>query len=111
MNFSGTVIHGDGEGRRLGYPTANIEAIVEPGIYAGHVEWRGENYVAALFANAKRPILEAHFLDFDADLYGETIVIHIEKKLRDSQVYTDEESLKRAIQGDVQTVREYYKVT
>lgn len=109
--FSGTVIHGDGYGRKLGYPTANIE-INEPvsGVFAGLVEFDRKKYHAALFAREARPILEAHLLDFDGDLYGKEIVAHIQKRLRDARSFDDEGELRAAITADIATIRAYFHV-
>lgn len=106
MKFTGTVIHGDGYGRRLGYPTANI-AISEPmsGVYAGMVELDGETYTAAVFARPNRLILEAHLLDFNDDMYGKQITIHTQNRLRDARNFDDEIELRLAIAADVATIR------
>ncbi len=111
MTYSGEVIHGDGEGRRLGYPTANI-AVSEPlsGIFAGTVQLDGRTLPAALFASTRRPVLEAHILDFDADLYGKTITITALEKVRDDQTFASLDALKEQIEKDVQSVREYFRV-
>ncbi len=107
--YKGIVIHGDGYGRRLGYPTANIE-IAEPltGVFAGSVEIEGITYHAAIFASERRPILEAHLLDFDGDLYGKEIEVHIEKRLRDARNFDDERELRAAISADIATIRAHF---
>ncbi len=107
--YTGIVIHGDGYGRRLGYPTANIE-IIEPvtGVFAGTVDFGGTKYHAAIFASARRPILEAHLLDFDGDLYGKEIEVRIQTHLRDVRYFDDENELRAAITADVATVRAYF---
>ncbi len=108
--FTGIVIHGDGYGRTIGYPTANIE-IHEPlsGVFAGIAEYEGKKYHAAIFASDRRPILEAHLLDFDGDLYGKEIVAHIQKRLRDARNFDDEAELRAVIAADVATIRSHFE--
>lgn len=107
--FSGIVIHGDGYGRTLGYPTANIE-ITEPlsGVFVGTVDFDGKTYHAAIFARDARPILEAHLLDFDGDLYGKEIVTQIQKRLRDARHFDNEDELRAAITKDVAAIGKYF---
>ncbi len=104
--YTGIVIRGDGYGRKLGYPTANVE-ITEPlsGVFLGVVEFDGKKYNAAIFASERRPILEAHLLDFDGDLYGKEIVAHIQERLRDARTFNDESELRAAIAADVALIR------
>lgn len=107
--YKGIVIHGDGYGRKLGYPTANIE--IEgalSGVFAGTVEFDGDIYHAALFAREARPILEAHLLDFDGDLYGKEIVAQIQKRLRDARAFDDEHELRAAITADIAAIRGHF---
>ncbi len=106
--FTGKVIEGAHRGMALGFPTANIALSDESltGVYAGLVTIEGSVYMAALFADQKRNLLEAHVLDFSGDLYGKEITIEIIKKIRDRQVFTDSALLKEAIQRDVQTTRD-----
>jgi len=104
--YAGVVIHGDGYGRKLGYPTANIEIAGNvSGVFSGTVEFGAQTYRAALFANDRRPILEAHLLDFDGDLYGKEIIIHVGTRLRDARFFEDEGELRAAIASDVVLVR------
>lgn len=108
MKITGIVIHGDGYGRKLGYPTANI-ALEAPlsGVFSGTVMYQGRKYAAAIFATRKRLILEVHLLDFDGDLYGEELVVDVEGKLREAAEFDDEQKLRVAIAADVQKVRLY----
>jgi riboflavin kinase / FMN adenylyltransferase len=104
--FRGIVVHGDGYGRKLGYPTANIE-ITEPlsGVFAGTVEYDRKTHLVAIFASERRQILEAHLLDFDGDIYGKEIVVHIQKHLRDARTFSDETELRTAIAADIVSIR------
>ncbi len=113
MDYSGVVIRGDGYGRKLGYPTANIEIEEAPqGIFAGHVVYEGKDYDAAVFVTARRPhILEAHLLDFDGDMYGKPISVALLEKIRDDAQFENEDELIAAIAQDAQAVRDYFRRT
>jgi riboflavin kinase/FMN adenylyltransferase len=96
----GTVVRGDGRGRHLGYPTANLafdEAVALPpdGIYAVRLSWAGRSIlesarraegVASLgirptFGGGART-LEAHLFDFDGDLYDQRLRLEFVRRQR-----------------------------
>lgn len=84
----GTVVHGRQVGRKLGFPTANIEVSKEYllpklGVYAAYVLINNQKYQAMLNFGHNPTInyfdevsVEAHILDFDDDLYGQTIKVY-----------------------------------
>ncbi len=110
INYTGIVIRGDGYGRKLGYPTANIEAEASSGIYAGRVVFEATSYQAAVFVTARRPhILEAHLLDFDGDMYDKKIMVSLEKKIREDAQFKNEDELIAAILQDTQAVRDHFE--
>lgn len=108
VRISGIVMEGKRRGSALGYPTANIAYTDTEvsGIYAAHVTHDGKTYSAAVFADPSRRILEAHLLDFFGDLYGKEIHIDVKKKIRDTEKFTSDESLKAAIAEDILSVRQ-----
>jgi len=116
-SFCGKVIRGDGLGRKLGFPTANMDttSLVLPprGVYAIHAEMNGQRHRAVLNIGM-RPTLEqpqprlqveAHLLDFDAQLYGEELEIIIVEKLRDEQRFGSVEELRAQIARDIEAAR------
>lgn len=110
--FHGIVLKGKRRGHALGYPTLNIPLLDEgvAAVYAARVHVGGADpSLAAAFADPKRKILEAHLLDFDADLYGKEIRIDLVAKIRDSARFESDDALKAAIAGDIAKVREYFK--
>jgi riboflavin kinase/FMN adenylyltransferase len=108
--YSGTVEHGSKRAAALGYPTINIKLEDSvSGVYAAKVYADGKEYRAAAFADPSRKLLEAHLIDFSGDLYGRDATIELHEKLRDSKTFTDDDSLKAAIDDDVAKVREYFK--
>ena len=111
MDVRGTIIRGNRYGTTLGYPTANIKTVeaIEGGIYAARAHIDGETHFAAVFVDSTRHLLEAHLLDFSRDIYGSELRVVLEKKLRDSKRFEDEEDLKVAIAKDISDIRSYFK--
>lgn len=108
----GVVVRGDGRGRELGFPTANLdvpeELLVPPdGVYAG---WAGEHRAAVSigtnphFDGVERRV-EAHLLDFDGDLYGKRLVVEIWSPIREQRRFESLEELVAAIGDDVDRTR------
>ncbi len=116
-SVTGEVVHGLKRGRKLGFPTANIEVppmklIPANGVYAGFATLGERQYLAATnvgvsptFAN-KEVTVEAFLLDFDADLYGETLTFAFEKYLRPEQKFDGLDALVEQMGRDVQTTRD-----
>lgn len=114
----GEVVPGDGRGRRLGYPTANVELAAETalpadGIYAGWAVVEDTSFGAAIslgtrptFHDAAERLLEAYLLDFDDSLYGQRIAIRFAKRLRPELRFETAGELVRQMDADVAAVRE-----
>lgn len=102
---------GKKHGRALGYPTANIILSDEmiSGVYAGKARLCNHEYHAAVFADQKRQVLEAHILDFSDEVYGAEIQIEVCKKLRERIQFNNEVDLKEQIRKDIAQVVEYFK--
>jgi riboflavin kinase / FMN adenylyltransferase len=116
--LEGMVVRGDGRGRELGYPTANLAVdtdLVIPGIgiYAGR--WTrpsGETATAAISVG-RRPtfyedgelLVEAFLCDVDADLYDERARLEFVERLRGEQKFDSVEDLVAQIERDVDTSR------
>lgn len=105
--ISGIVVEGKKDGRRLGFPTANITLSMpmEDGIYAGKTKFNGKEYLGAIFVYSEGNLFEIHLLDFKGDLYGEFLEVEVGEKLRDSKKFDNEEDLKKQIAEDVGRVR------
>ncbi len=107
----GTVIHGQKIGRSLGFPTANIMVEAEKlipcdGVYAAWVTIDNQRYAGMLnignnptLNNPERSI-EVHILDFDRNLYDETIEIEFVDKIRAEQRFNSLDELKAQIERD-----------
>lgn len=120
FDLSGVVTHGDGRGKDLGIPTANVHpdpSLVRPprGVYAGRSRVEGLWYTAAINVGVNptfggdestTPVrVEAYLLDFDADLYGETIRVEFWKRLRDEKRFESAEALIDQMHADIETTR------
>lgn len=116
--IKGKVIKGDGIGRKIGFPTANIESwwkvIPEDGVYAFICEIEGINrkFRGALsigpkptFGKIERTI-EIHILEFDGYIYGREITVWFLKRLRDIMKFRTVEGLAKQIKKDIMDVRE-----
>lgn len=122
--MGGEVIHGEGRGRKINFPTANIEypkqKVTPPnGIYACWARLGGERFMAAtniglnptFTPERKIPSLEAHLLDFDRDIYGEILTLEFVARLRDEIRYTTVQALVGQIRKDVEQTREILGAT
>ena len=114
----GEVIMGKQRGRQLGYPTANIavpagKLIPANGVYAGWVTFNGERHMAATnvgysptFGN-ETVTVEAYILDFDRDIYGETLTFSFETYLRPEMKFNGLDALIAQMGQDVEKGRQY----
>lgn len=110
----GRVVRGDGRGRELGVPTANLalweeQALPAVGVYACLAEVDGETYAAAtnvglrpMFEHGRQePLVEAHLVAFDGDLYGRPLRLAFLERLRDEVRFETVEELVRQMREDI----------
>jgi riboflavin kinase / FMN adenylyltransferase len=112
---TGTVIPGDGRGRTIGVPTANLD--VDPGVlvpgdgvYAGHLEVAGDRFDAAINVGVRPTFaagrsLEAHVLDAELDLYGRAVTVSFLHRLRGEQRFDGPDALVAQILADLAKAR------
>ena len=113
MKLSGRVITGLGQGRLLGYPTANLECdpgTLEGGVYAAFVVFRDVRYPAALmiggdFGADAKPKVEAHLLDQEMELVGEELVVDVLERVSEMRRVNSREELLKKIEEDIARVR------
>ena len=111
--LEGEVVHGDGRGRELGMPTANIvpdDTLVSPGhgVYAAwaHGHPAAVNVgVRPTFDTGRGLLVEAYLIDFDGDLYGETLRIAFVKRLRGEKRFDSVDDLVAQMKQDVLETR------
>jgi riboflavin kinase/FMN adenylyltransferase len=119
--IEGTVIKGDGRGRTIGFPTINLKSdfplIPKRGVYISMVEIDGKNFSAVTNIgynptfDGQGLTIETYILDFSQDLYGRGIVLYFLNRIRDEVKFGSVDELKGRIWKDVETAREYFKIT
>lgn len=110
---SGKVTAGLKNGRKIGFPTANIdvakEKILPPdGVYGGCVLGRGAvvNIGKNPTFGAEKRTVEVHIPDFDGDLYGKDLTVDLTEKIRGEIKFASVEELTEQIKKDVNKVKE-----
>jgi riboflavin kinase/FMN adenylyltransferase len=117
MKLKGTVLTGDKTGRTIGFPTINLDPSILPaehktGIYASWVSYGGTDYVGALYfgprlvKNEEKNVLEIHILNFDEEIYDQSIEFEIVKHIRDIKNFDSLEELKMEIDNDVRLIKQ-----
>lgn len=119
---SGFVIHGEGRGRFLGYPTANIftdpsyQLIPGIGVYAVEIAVKGQIYLGmasvgynVTFEKLKRPSVEVNIFDFDSEIYGENVYVYWHDYLRGEKKFASVDELIAQLARDEIICREYFK--
>lgn len=120
--IGGRVVRGDQLGRKLGYPTANVQMKHNRaplcGIFAVEVHGAAQNVVRGAASLGVRPtvkvqgasaVLEVYLFDFNEEIYGHSIRVDFLHKLRDEEKYADLETLKRQIALDVENAQKYFQ--
>jgi riboflavin kinase/FMN adenylyltransferase len=112
----GTVVMGDQRGRTIGFPTANLQEWQEQllpanGVYATYAHVEGARLVSATnvgvrpTVNGGQVTVEAHLLDFDANIYGEKIQLEFLERIRSERKFSSLDALKAQIRADVEEVK------
>jgi riboflavin kinase/FMN adenylyltransferase len=113
----GIVVRGEGRGRQLGYPTANVHtdrhvAIPADGIYAGWAVLHNKRLPAAISVGSnptfegRQRTVEAFILDFDEDIYGVELGVEFVERLRGMEKFDRIEDLVTQMGVDVERARE-----
>ncbi len=118
-SLTGSVVVGDGRGRQIGFPTANLsfweeKLVPRNGIYAGWAWVEGRRYGTAINIGLRptfgddllHPRVEPFILDFDRDIYGEEIRVEFVKFLRPEARFDSIDELTAQIFKDVENTRE-----
>ena len=119
-SIRGRVVRGDGLGRKLGWPTANVQIKHNrpplTGIFAVEVRGVGDRALPGVASLGVRPtvklnaepVLEVHLFDFSGDLYGRHLRVDFLHKFRDEEKFADLDALTRRIAADVADARAYF---
>ena len=118
----GRVIYGDGRGRQLGFPTANIQlrriktalrgvfAITAVGVSRKPVPGVANLGVRPTVDGGQHVSLEAHLFDFDQDLYGQQVEIIFHQRIREERAFASLDELTLQIEKDVAQARQLLAV-
>src|SRR6185369_393727 len=94
--IEGRVIRGDGYGKKLGFPTINLDSQTEnsvpEGVYAGIATLEGVEYRAGIVIGPGKKI-EAHLIGYDGDAYEKEATLKIKKFIRKYIKFNSEEEL------------------
>lgn len=114
----GEVVRGEGRGRRLDYPTANLapegELTPKRGVYVTEAVTWGVRHAAVTNVGTRPTFgdgaqsVETHVLDFDDDLYGERIEIRFLTRLRDEMTFQSPRELSDQIARDLAAAQAYF---
>lgn len=112
----GRVVTGHSRGKGLGFPTANLRlerdfCVPMEGVYAGKAVLEGRKYLCATnvgsnltFGDAET-VVEVYILDFEGDIYGETIWVEFYNRLRGEIAFENENDLVSQMRSDVSRAR------
>lgn len=116
LSIAGRVVTGHSRGSGLGFPTANLRlerdfCVPMDGVYAGKVLLEGRKYLCAAnvgsnptFGDSETAV-EIYILDFEGDIYGESIEVEFHHRLRDEIAFKSEDELITQMESDVSNAR------
>lgn len=121
-SLTGRVIDGFHEGRKIGFPTANLNTdeigklIPAPGVYAVHVQLENEQHLRPAMMNiGTRPTydgqlqtLEVHIFDFDSDIYGQQLRVVFDRRIRNEMKFSSPQELAKQLEKDKEEIRRIY---
>lgn len=109
--LKGNIVRGKQLGRKLGFPTVNLNyntkyVLPRGGVYYTLIEYENKLYKGITnvgynpTVEDKKLNIETHILDFHKDIYGEDIVIYFSKRIRDEKKFSSLEDLKHQLKKD-----------
>ena len=121
-SVTGEIIHGEKRGRSIGIPTANVsvwseKVIPANGVYAGWATLGDERFMAMTNVGVRPTFdgqgvtVEAHLLDFNREIYGETMTVSFETRLREEKRFNGIQELIAQIHADFEAGRAYLAST
>ena len=120
-SITGKIVHGEQRGRKLGFPTANIEllhgemAVPAPGVYAVPASIESSIYEGMgnignnpTFNDVEHARLEVNLFNCSGDLYGKTMSVQFHKYIRAEKKFSGVEELCRQIEEDKKAIKTYF---
>ena len=121
-SLTGTVTDGFHEGRKIGFPTANLDTdetgklVPASGVYAVHVQLENEQHLRPAMMNiGTRPTydghmqtLEVHIFDFDGDIYGQQLRVVFDRRIRNEMKFSSPQELAKQLEKDKEEIRRIY---
>ncbi|MDM8533074.1 bifunctional riboflavin kinase/FAD synthetase [Clostridiaceae bacterium HSG29] len=120
-SLEGIVIDGEKIGRKIGFPTANLEldnnfAILKPGVYITRTIIDNKKYYSITNVGFNPTLkqsdftVETHILDFNESIYGKIIRVDFYKRIRNEMKFSSINDLKESIRWDIYTTRKYFDI-
>lgn len=119
FHLEGVVIKGEGRGKKIGFPTANIQVsgdliVPQKGVYVTRTNYQGMTYNSVTnignnptFKDTNQIHIETNLFDFDVDIYGESLDIEFLKKIRDEKKFSTVNDLIAQIRSDVEEAKNF----
>jgi len=117
--LSGTVIHGDGRGKHIGIPTANLavwkeKLVPASGVYATIAEMDRHSHAAVVnighrptfYENSTEKSIEVHLLDFSQVIYGDVMRLNLVERIRSEKKFASVQELINQIHEDINQTKE-----
>jgi riboflavin kinase/FMN adenylyltransferase len=110
VSVLGTVVKGTSLGRKLGFPTANInphhEVIPPSGVYVAKVIFKNRKFYGACFIGQRNT--EVYIFNFNKNIYGEKIEIQFIKRIRDPINFSSQSALAGQIRKDITFIKSFF---
>lgn len=119
FHLEGVVVKGEGRGKKIGFPTANIQVspdliVPQRGVYITRTNYNGMTYNSITnighnptFKDTHQTHIETNLFDFDTDIYGENLDIEFLHKVRDEKKFPTVNDLIAQIKSDVVFAKEF----
>lgn len=121
--IKGDVVNGKKMGRKIGFPTANIDPqesyklLPQDGVYAVKVDIDDKQYNGMLNIGLRPTVnnqldnrsIEVHILNFNEDIYFKNITLRFYERIRNEQYFNSIDELKTQLEKDKQTVKDYFQ--
>jgi len=121
-SLEGKVVHGDARGKKIGFPTANLEVwegklLPTPGVYATWITIEDQFFPSVTNVGVRptfesqdtKPRIEAHILDYNQDIYKKQVQLHFVENIRIEKKFNSIDELIHQIQRDSRRAEEILK--